>query len=64
MRGDQTLFAREDSVQEAWRVVEPVLGPCTPLYEYAVGSWGPPEADRVMVNGGAWHNPTQRWQGR
>lgn len=61
MRGDQTLFAREDSVQEAWRVVEPVLGPCTPLHEYAPGTWGPPQADRLLTNGSSWHNPEQHW---
>ncbi|HUU33719.1 MAG TPA: glucose-6-phosphate dehydrogenase [Vicinamibacterales bacterium] len=61
MRGDPTLFAREDSVQEAWRIVEPVLGPCTPLHEYAPGSWGPAEADRLLMNGSTWHNPEQDW---
>ncbi|MCC6991362.1 MAG: glucose-6-phosphate dehydrogenase, partial [Acidobacteria bacterium] len=61
MRGDQTLFAREDSVQEAWRVVEPVLGPCTPLQEYARGSWGPAAADRLLASGTSWHNPDQHW---
>jgi glucose-6-phosphate 1-dehydrogenase len=58
MRGDQTLFAREDSVLEAWRVVDPVLGPCTPLYEYEPGTWGPPEAIGLMSDdGGAWDDP-------
>jgi glucose-6-phosphate 1-dehydrogenase len=64
MRGDQTLFAREDSVQEAWRVVEPVLGRCTPLHEYDRGTWGPEAANALMTNGGAWHNPEQHWGGR
>ena len=64
MRGDQTLFAREDSVQEAWRIVEPVLGGCTPLHDYAPGSWGPAAADALMTNGGAWHNPEQHWGGK
>lgn len=61
MRGDQTLFAREDSVQEAWRIVEPVLGQATPLYDYEPGSWGPAEADRIVDNGRGWHNPEQEW---
>ena len=39
MQGDQMLFAREDSVDEAWRVVEPVLGNATPLYQYESGTW-------------------------
>jgi glucose-6-phosphate 1-dehydrogenase len=61
MRGDPTLFAREDSVHEAWRIVEPVLGQVTPLHEYAPGSWGPTEADRLLAHGTTWHNPDQRW---
>ena len=64
MRGDQMLFAREDSVQEAWRVVEPVLGACTPLYEYTPGSWGPDEASRLVNHGTTWHNPEQHWGGQ
>ena len=62
MRGDQTLFSREDSVQEAWRIVEPVLGATTPLHAYAPGSWGPDEANRLMTDGGMWHNPAQQWK--
>jgi glucose-6-phosphate 1-dehydrogenase len=61
MRGDQMLFAREDSVEEAWRVVEPVLGNATPLYEYDSGTWGPAEADRLLQNGAGWFNPDQDW---
>jgi glucose-6-phosphate 1-dehydrogenase len=61
MRGDQTLFAREDSVLEAWRIVEPVLGQATPLHEYDRGTWGPAEADRLLANGHGWHNPDQEW---
>ncbi len=60
MRGDQTLFAREDSVQEAWRVVEPILGQVTPLFDYEAGSWGPAQANR-LVEGRGWHNPDQDW---
>ena len=61
MRGDQMLFAREDSVVEAWRVVEPVLGRATPLFQYESGTWGPAEADRLLLNGPGWHNPEQDW---
>jgi len=60
MRGDQMLFARQDSVEEAWRVVEPVLGNATPLHQYDSGTWGPAEADRLLDNGG-WFNPEQDW---
>jgi glucose-6-phosphate 1-dehydrogenase len=63
MKGDQTLFAREDAVQEAWRIVEPVLGPCTPLFAYDPGSWGPEEANRLVNHGTTWHNPDQKWTG-
>ena len=47
MRGDPTLFVREDEVEAAWAVVQPVLGNVTPVHEYAQGSWGPPEADAI-----------------
>jgi glucose-6-phosphate 1-dehydrogenase len=47
MAGDSTLFAREDYVEQAWRIVEPVLKSNTPVYEYAPGSWGPEQAARV-----------------
>jgi glucose-6-phosphate 1-dehydrogenase len=60
MRGDQMLFARQDSVEEAWRVVEPVLSNATPLYQYDSGTWGPAEADRLLTDGG-WFNPEQDW---
>jgi glucose-6-phosphate 1-dehydrogenase len=57
LRGDATLFAREDSVEEAWRVVDPILGNVTPVHEYEPGTWGPPEADRIIADVGGWHNP-------
>jgi glucose-6-phosphate 1-dehydrogenase len=57
LRGDATLFARQDSVEAAWRVVEPILGDVTPVHEYEPGTWGPPEADRIAAQVGGWHNP-------
>ena len=57
MRGDQSLFAREDSVEAAWRVVDPVLGNVTPLYPYAPGTWGPSEANTLIAPSGTWHDP-------
>ena len=45
MHGDATLFAREDYVEEAWRIVDPVLKAGTPVYEYEPGTWGPKEVD-------------------
>src|SRR5499425_2759998 len=59
MSGDSTLFAREDYVEEAWRIVEPVLKKNTPVHQYAPGTWGPNEVDRVAPNGG-WSNPGEK----
>ncbi len=56
MRGDQTLFAREDYVEEAWRIVDPVLRAGTPIHDYLQGTWGPAEVQTVSPEGG-WHNP-------
>ena len=55
MEGDTGLFAREDSVDAAWAVVQPVLGDVTPVHEYAPGSWGPIDADRLTADVGGWH---------
>jgi len=52
MAGDSTLFAREDYVELAWRIVEPVLKSNTPVYDYAAGSWGPEQAARVSSPAG------------
>jgi len=56
MHGDQTLFAREDYVEEAWRIVDPVLRAATPIHDYLQGTWGPAEVQTVSPEGG-WHNP-------
>ncbi len=56
MVGDATLFAREDYVEEAWRIVDPALKAKTPVYPYEPGTWGPKEADRIAPDGG-WHDP-------
>jgi glucose-6-phosphate 1-dehydrogenase len=55
--GDRWLFARQDTVENAWRVVDPVLGDVTPVHPYARGSWGPKEADRLLSDRDAWHDP-------
>ena len=57
LRGDPTLFTRQDGVEAAWRVVEPVLKADLPLYEYAPKSWGPAEADKLIARSGGWDNP-------
>jgi glucose-6-phosphate 1-dehydrogenase len=58
MVGDRTLFAREDYVEEAWRIVDPVLKADTPVYEYAPGTWGPQEVDRLVAPPGGWQDPS------
>jgi glucose-6-phosphate 1-dehydrogenase len=57
MARDATLFAREDYIEEAWRIVDPVLKASTPVYDYEPGSWGPPEVDQSVSPAGGWHNP-------
>ncbi len=57
MDGDAILFAREDAVEAAWDVVEPILETATPVHEYAPGTWGPAEADRLAADIGGWHVP-------
>jgi glucose-6-phosphate 1-dehydrogenase len=58
MTGDATLFARQDYVEEAWRIVDPVLKETTPVYPYAPQTWGPKEVDQTVVPPGGWDEPT------
>ncbi|MGB6198372.1 MAG: glucose-6-phosphate dehydrogenase [Candidatus Acidiferrales bacterium] len=63
LRGDQTLFVREDSVESSWNIVDPILpgvGTAPPVHEYQPGSWGPIEADKIIAGDGGWHNPCAR----
>jgi len=57
MAGDATLFAREDYVEEAWRIVDPVLNTGEPILEYDKGAWGPDEVAQRVSPPGGWHNP-------
>ena len=57
MAGDATLFARQDYVDEAWRIVDPVLKAGTPCYEYEPQTWGPKEVEERVSPPGGWHNP-------
>jgi glucose-6-phosphate 1-dehydrogenase len=57
LRGDPTLFVREDSVEAAWSVVDPALGSATPVHDYDPNTWGPTEADRIITEDGGWHDP-------
>ena len=55
--GDRWLFARQDTVEAAWEIVDPVLGDVVPVHPYARGSWGPKEADRLLPDRETWHDP-------
>ena len=57
VRGDQSLFAREDAVEAAWRAVDGVLRAGAQPHVYEPGTWGPPEAANVLLRGDHWHNP-------
>jgi glucose-6-phosphate 1-dehydrogenase len=55
--GERVQFARQDTVEAAWRIVDQVLGDVTPVHAYAKGSWGPKEADRLLPERDTWHDP-------
>jgi Glucose-6-phosphate 1-dehydrogenase len=57
IEGDARRFARQDTVEEAWRVIDPVLDHPPPVIAYEPGSWGPPEADGLIAGDGGWHHP-------
>jgi glucose-6-phosphate 1-dehydrogenase len=57
MAGDASLFAREDYVEEAWRIIDPVLKAGTPVYEYEPGIWGPTIVEQMVTPQGGWHDP-------
>lgn len=57
MHGHAELFAREDAVEAAWRVVDPILSDPPPVHEYDPNTWGPPEAARIAQDVGGWHDP-------
>ncbi|HEX6948310.1 MAG TPA: glucose-6-phosphate dehydrogenase [Nitrospira sp.] len=57
MAGDATLFAREDYVEEAWRIVDPVLKARTPVFEYDPNTWGPHEVHQLVSPAGGWQDP-------
>jgi glucose-6-phosphate 1-dehydrogenase len=57
MKGDQLLFVRQDAVEAAWAIVEPILGDCCPTEMYEPGTWGPPDARELAADIGGWHDP-------
>jgi glucose-6-phosphate 1-dehydrogenase len=65
MIGDTAHFARQDEVEAAWAIVDPLLRVARPPIEYAPASWGPPQAERLLQGPCGWHNPgakPQDWQ--
>jgi glucose-6-phosphate 1-dehydrogenase len=59
MKGDPTLFVREDAAEAAWSVVDGILDGAAPVHPYESGTWGPAEADRLVANLEGWHNPSK-----
>ena len=55
--GDATLFARQDVVEAAWAIVDPVIHGPSPMYDYDPGTWGPVEADALVEQVGGWNTP-------
>jgi len=60
MQGNSVRFARQDYVEQAWRVVDPILGDVGPVHEYEPGTWGPPQASTLIAPDGGWFDPTAR----
>jgi glucose-6-phosphate 1-dehydrogenase len=57
MRGDSSHFARQDAVEETWRVVQPLIDAPPPVEVYEPGGWGPPSADDLVLDHGGWRSP-------
>jgi glucose-6-phosphate 1-dehydrogenase len=57
MKGDQLLFVRQDAVEAAWAIVDPILGDCCPVETYEPGTWGPPDSRELAASIGGWHDP-------
>ena len=58
VQGHSGRFARQDYVEEAWRIVDPILEGAAPVYEYEPGTWGPPQASALIAPDGGWFDPT------
>lgn len=59
MQGKAVRFAREDYIEEAWRIVDPVLDPSSSPLSYEPGTWGPAKANSLIASGAGWVNPAQ-----
>jgi len=55
--GDSALFTRDDCVEEAWRVLDPIIGDKVPVHKYKPGTWGPKQADALIAEAGGWNDP-------
>ena len=62
MKGDLSLFSREDSAEAQWRIVDPILNSNTPIHYYDALTWGPRLADDIAQGSGAWHDPARAEQ--
>lgn len=62
MAGDATLYARKDYVEEAWRIVDPVLKMSMPVLQYEPNTWGPDDTRTRLAPPGGWHNPATEVQ--
>jgi glucose-6-phosphate 1-dehydrogenase len=62
MKGDPLLFVRQDAVEAAWMIVDPILNNVVPVQGYDSSTWGPEEADRLAVDVGGWSNPSGKAQ--
>ena len=57
MRGDSSRFTRQDSVEETWRIIQPLLDAPPPVHPYPKGSWGPAAGEELLAGFGGWHGP-------
>ena len=57
IRGDVSLFTSRESVEAAWRVIDPILGNTAPIAEYEPGTWGPAAAAKIVAGDEGWHDP-------
>jgi glucose-6-phosphate 1-dehydrogenase len=58
IRGDRSLFTQDDSVEAAWRVIDPILTMSPPVVEYDQDTWGPAAATSIVDGDDTWHDPT------
>jgi glucose-6-phosphate 1-dehydrogenase len=57
--GDATYFSRQDGVEAAWRIIDPILNNAVPIHEYDPGTWGPKQAEQLLAGESGWHVPSR-----